>query len=122
MAPTAALPEAAVHDAERLVLLGSDVAYDAVLTGGVTVGSGVVVGPGARLHKSVIFDDAVIGSRARIERSVVGHGARVGAGAVLIGTVLGDGAVVGSGCELQDVRVRPGVVLPEHGIRFAVDA
>jgi len=122
VAPTAALPEAAVHDAERLVLLGSDVAYDAVLTGGVTVGSGVVVGPGARLHKSVIFDDAVIGSRARIERSVVGHGARVGAGAVLIGTVLGDGAVVGSGRELQDVRVWPGVVLPEHGIRFAVDA
>jgi mannose-1-phosphate guanylyltransferase len=34
VAPTAALPKAATHDCDHLSLPGSDIAYDAVLTGG----------------------------------------------------------------------------------------
>lgn len=120
VAPTAALPKAATHDCEYLNLPGSDIAYDAVLTGGVTVGARAVVGPGARLNKSVIFDDAVIGSDARVDCSVVGRGARVGAGAVIVDAVIGDGAVVGAGCELlHGARVWPEVELPDNGIRFS---
>ena len=120
LAPTSALPKAATHDCEHLSLSGADIAYDAVLTGGVTVGSRAVVGPGAHLNKSVIFDDVVIGSGARVDRSVIGRGARVGAGAVVVDAVIGDGAVVGAGCELlHGARVWPHVVLPDNGIRFS---
>ena len=91
-----------------------------MLTGGVTVGTRAVVGPGAHLNKSVIFDDAVIGAGARVDGSVVGRGARVGAGAVVVNAVIGDGAVVGAGCELlHGARLWPGIVLPDNGIRFS---
>ena len=120
LAPTSALPKAATHDCEHLSLSGADIAYDAVLTGGVTVGARAVVGPGAQLNRSVIFDDAVIGSGARVDGSVVGRGARVGPGAVVVDAVIGDGAVVGAGCELlHGARVWPHVVLADNGIRFS---
>jgi mannose-1-phosphate guanylyltransferase len=41
---------------------------------------------------------------------------------VLHDAVIGDGAVVGARCELRDgLRVWPGVVLPDGGIRFSAD-
>jgi mannose-1-phosphate guanylyltransferase len=71
---------------------------------------------------SVLMDRAEVGPGALVQRSVVGAGAQVGAGAVLHEVVVGDGAVVGGRCELRNgLRVWPGVVLPDGGIRFSAD-
>ena len=69
---------------------------------------------------SVLMDRAQVGPGAHVQRSVLGIGARVGAGAVLHDAVIGDGAVVGARCELRNgMRVWPGVVLPDDGVRFS---
>jgi mannose-1-phosphate guanylyltransferase len=122
VAPTAAMPKAAVHDSERLILIGSEVADTATITGGSTVGTDVVIGPSATVHSSVIMDGVQIGAGTGIERSVVGRGARIGAGCTLSDAVIGDNAVIGAGCELLDgARVWPGVLIPAGGIRFSSD-
>jgi mannose-1-phosphate guanylyltransferase len=117
LAPSNALPG---PNGEALVLKGADVAPDAVLLGGSTVGAGAVVGAGARLDGALLFDGAVVGEGAVVQHSVLGAGARVDAGATVSGVVIGDRAVVGAGCELRDgVRVWPDVVLPPGGVRFS---
>jgi mannose-1-phosphate guanylyltransferase len=119
LAPSAALPG---RTGESLVLVGAEVAVDAVLTGGCTVGEDAVVGAGARLDGALVFDGAVVGEGAVVVRSVLGAGARVGAGAVLRDAVIGDRAVVGERCELRDgLRLWPGVVLPAGGVRFSAE-
>jgi mannose-1-phosphate guanylyltransferase len=120
IAPTTSLPG---PTGQALVLPGAQVAADAVLTGGSTVGAGCVVGAGARIDGSVLFDGAVVGAGAVVERTVVGAGARLGAGVVLSDTVIGDRAVLGDRCELRHgARVWPGVELPECAVRFSSDA
>lgn len=115
--PSAALPGPV---GEALVLDGAEVAADAELVCGSTIGRGCAVGAGARLTAATLFDGARVEAGARVERSVIGAGAHVGAGAHLRGVVLGDGAVVGAGCELLDgARVWPDVHLPPGGIRFS---
>ena len=94
VAPTAAMPKAAVHDSERLILIGSEVADTATITGGSTVGTDVVIGPSATVHSSVIMDGVQIGAGTGIERSVVCRGARIGAGCTLSDAVIGDNAVL----------------------------
>jgi len=116
-APSDALPG---PTGQALVLKGAEVAADAVLLGGSTIGAGSVVGAGARLDGALLFDGAVVEEGAVVERSVLGAGARVAAGATVSGSVIGDRAVVGERCELRDgVRVWPDVVLPAGGVRFS---
>lgn len=107
---------------ESLVLAGAEVAADAVLSGGTTIGSKASVGAGARVHASVVLDDAWIGPGAAVTGSVVGQGARVGAGCVLDGAVLGDGVQLGARNELRaGARVFPGTVLADAAVRFSTD-
>lgn len=107
---------------EALVLRGAQVASDARITGGSTIGAGAVVRDGARVNGSTVFDSAEIGPDAVVERSVIGAGARIGAGAVVRDAVIGDNAVVGARCELLDgIRVWPGVEVPDGGVRFSSD-
>jgi mannose-1-phosphate guanylyltransferase len=71
---------------------------------------------------SVLMDRAQVGPGAIVQHSVVGAGAQVGASAALNDVVIGDDAVVGARCELRNgLRVWPGVVLPDGGIRFSAD-
>ncbi len=120
IAPTDALPGPV---GSSLVLDGATVAQDATLTGGTTVGRGAAVGAGAVLDAAVLFDRSIVGPGARISRSVIGAGARIGAGAVISDAVIGDGAVVGARCELTSgIRIWPGVELPESGVRFSADS
>ena len=108
---------------ECLKLPGSDVAGDAVLARGTTIGRDAKVGAGAYVDGSVVFDGAVIGPRARVCDSVIGRGATVGEGTVLTGVVVGDNALVGAGNELVDgARVWPDVVLGDGAVRFSSDA
>lgn len=115
--PSAALPG---PTGSALVLDGAEIAGDAALTRGSTVGSGSVIGAGAEVAASVLFAGARVEAGARVDHSVIGAGARIGEGASVRGVVIGDGAVVGAGCELLDgARVWPGVQLPPGAIRFS---
>ena len=119
VAPSAALPG---PTGEALVLDGAEIAADALVFGGSTVGRGVTVGAGARVDGSMLFDGAVVAPGAVVEQSMVGAGARIEEGATLRDTVVGDRAVVGAHCELRrGMRVWPDIVLPPHGVRFSPD-
>ncbi|MGH3830452.1 MAG: sugar phosphate nucleotidyltransferase [Pseudonocardiaceae bacterium] len=119
LAPSPALPGPV---GEALLLPGATVHPDARVEGGSVVGAGAVVRCGARVLGSVLMDRAEVGPGAHVQRSVLGVGAQVGAGAVLHDAVIGDGAVVGARCELRDgLRVWPGVVLADDGVRFSAD-
>ncbi len=107
---------------EQLVLTGAQVAADASVTGGTTVGANARVGAGATVTGSVLFDDVVVGEGATVQRSALGRGVTVGAGTVLDGVVVGDGARIGSGNELRDgARVFPGAVIGDGALRFSSD-
>lgn len=119
LAPSPVLPGPV---GEALLLPGATVHSDARVEGGSVVGAGAVVGREARVLGSVLMDHAQVGPGAHVRRSVLGVGARVGADAVLHDAVVGDGAVVGARCELRDgLRVWPGVVLADGGVRFSAD-
>jgi len=107
---------------EALVLPGATVHPQARVGGGSVVGVGAVVEGGAQVFGSVLMDGSRVATGAHLQRSVLGVDAQVRAGAVLHDAVVGDGAVVGAGCELRDgLRVWPGVVLPDGGVRFSAD-
>lgn len=119
LAPSPALPGPV---GEALVLPGATVHAGARIAGGSVVGAGAVIHRGARVLSSVLMDRAEVGPDAQVCCSVLGAGAQVGSRAVLHGAVIGDSAVVGARCELRDgLRVWPGVVLPDGGIRFSAD-
>ncbi len=119
VAPSDALPG---PTGEALILDGAQVASDALVFGGSTVGRGVTIGAGARVDGSMLFDGAVIAPGAVVEQSIVGSGARIERSTTLRDTVIGDRAVVGAHCELRrGMRVWPDIVLPPHGVRFSPD-
>jgi len=118
-APSPALPG---PPGPALVLPGAEVASDATLTDGTTVGGGARVGRGAEVSGCVLFDGARVGARARLRGSVVAAGAEVGEGCVLDGAVVGEDARIGAGCELRGgIRVFPGAVLADGAVRFSSD-
>ncbi|MBV9595173.1 MAG: NDP-sugar synthase [Actinobacteria bacterium] len=120
IAPSGALPGPV---GERLCLEGADVATDAEVRGGSTVGRDCRVGAGARVEGSVLFDGSRIGANAVVRRSVLGFGSVVEDGAVVEDAVIGDGAKIGSGVELlAGARVWPSVMLPPGSIRFSSDS
>lgn len=117
VAPSAALPGS---PAEAIVDPGARVDPAAVLDGGCTVGAECVIEAGARLTGSLLMDGVRVGAGAVVTRSVLAAGVRIGEGTVLDEAVIGQRAVVGAGCELRDgVRIWPGVVLPDGGVRFS---
>ncbi|MCW0214529.1 MAG: NDP-sugar synthase [Pseudonocardia sp.] len=119
VAPSAALPG---PTGEALVLAGAEIASDAFVFGGTTVGRGVRIGAGARVEGSMLFDGAVVEAGAIVETSVVGADAVVGEAAKVRDAVIGDRAVIGAHCELKGgMRVWPDVQLPPHGVRFSPD-
>jgi len=106
-----------------LLLPGARADPSAGLSGGTAVGAGCVVGAGAAIDGSVLFDGVTVGAGASVTASVVGAGARIGDGAVLAGVVVGAGAEIGGGNELlSGLRVWPGVRLDGTAIRFSTDA
>ena len=117
--PSPALPG---EPGEALVLPGAEVAPDAVVRGGTTVGRDARIGAGAYVDGSVLFDGAVVAPDARVTGSVLGRGATVGEGTVLDGVVAGDGARIGARNELvAGARVWPDAVLADAALRFSPD-
>lgn len=99
------------------------VAGGALLLGGTAVGRGSEIGAGCRLDGTVVFDGVTIEPGAVIENSIIASGARIGANTRISDVVVGEGAVIGARCELiSGMRIWPGVVVPDAGIRFSSDA
>ncbi|MDC7068670.1 NDP-sugar synthase [Corynebacterium pseudodiphtheriticum] len=108
---------------EALVDPAAGVAGGVLLLGGTTVGRGAEIGGGCRIDSSVIFAGATIEPGARIRNSIIADGAHIGANAIVDGCVIGEGAQIGARCELAPgMRVWPGVIIPDTGIRFSSDA
>lgn len=98
--------------ADFLVLDGAQIASDAVIDNGSTIGPGSRIASGALVRGSVLFADAIIEQGAQVVDSVVGIGACVGAGASVRGAVLGDGVVVRPGAQVAEgERIDPGAVI-----------
>jgi mannose-1-phosphate guanylyltransferase len=115
---TATSPAYQRPPAERLLLAGAEVAPEASVVRGSTLGAGAQVGPAAVVDGSIVADGAEIGAGARVVDSVVATGARVGDRSVLVGCVVGDAAVVGSDCDLRaDVRIDCDAVVPAGEVR-----
>lgn len=118
VAPSAAVPKTG----DYLMLPGARVDETAKLSGGSAIGHHAVVGPGARVDASVIFDGARIAAGAVIRHSVIGAGAHVGADTVVEDAVIGDRAVLGAALELRaGIRVWPDVELADGAVRFSTD-
>jgi mannose-1-phosphate guanylyltransferase len=85
-----------------------------------SLGRGCVVGEGAVVEGSILFDGAEVEPGAVVRGSVIGPKARVGQNAIVRGlAVLGAGCVVGEGNVLdQGVRINPGVALPPRSMHF----
>jgi mannose-1-phosphate guanylyltransferase len=85
-----------------------------------SLGRGCVVGEGAVVEGSILFDGAEVEPGAVVRGSVIGPKARVGQNAIVRGlAVLGAGCVVGEGNILdQGVRINPGVALPPRSMHF----
>ncbi|QGU03909.1 D-glycero-alpha-D-manno-heptose 1-phosphate guanylyltransferase [Corynebacterium comes] len=108
---------------EALIDASAGVAAGTILVGGTWVGRGSEIGAGCRLDDSVVFDGVTIEPGAVIRNSIIASGARIGANARITDCVIGEGAQIGARCELQGgLRVWPGVVIPDNGVRFSSDA
>lgn len=108
---------------ESLVDESAGVRDGVILLGGTVVGRGSEIGAGSRLDDTVVFDGVTIEPGAVIQDSIIASGARIGANARLRGCVIGEGAQIGARCELREgLRLWPGVVIPDGGIRFSTDA
>lgn len=114
---------AVVETGESLVLSNADIAPDAQVTGGSTVGRHARVDSGAVVDGSVVFDHAHIRAGARVHDSIIGRGAVIGEGTVIFGAVIGDDAHIGSGNELlEGVRIWPGAHIGDGSVRFSTDS
>jgi mannose-1-phosphate guanylyltransferase len=115
IAPSPAVPG---PRGESLVLPGAEIAPDAVVTGGTTIGAEAVVGAGAAVDGSVVLERAIIEPGATVQGSAIGREALVGEGAVLTGVTMGDRSHVGRGNRLpQGSRVWLGAELPADALR-----
>ncbi|RSZ61825.1 NDP-sugar synthase [Corynebacterium hylobatis] len=108
---------------EALIDATAGIAAGSILVGGTWVGRGSEIGAGCRLDDSVVFDGVTIEPGAVIRDSIIAAGARIGANARITSCVIGEGAQIGARCELVGgMRVWPGVVIPDNGVRFSSDA
>ncbi|WIM68257.1 NDP-sugar synthase [Corynebacterium breve] len=108
---------------ESFVDESAGVAGGVILVGGTAVGRGAEIGAGSRVDDSVIFDGVTIEPGAVVKNSIIAAGATIGANARITDCVIGEGASIGARCELMGgMRVWPGVVIPDSGVRFSPDA
>lgn len=116
-------PLLAGRTGESFVDETAGVAGGVILLGGTVVGRGSEIGAGARLDNTVVFEGVTVEPGAVIENSIIAAGAHIGANSRISDVVIGEGAQIGARCELRNgMRIWPGVVVPDTGIRFSSDA
>ena len=91
------------------VLLGAGVtvAPDARIVAPAVVGAGCVIGAGARVEGSVLWDGVVVGADATVRSSIVASGVAIGPGANLNGAIVAHDATVVPGAHLAGVAIEP---------------
>ena len=102
------------------------------------VESGCRIGTDARIGGRVVLEnDVTIGDGTHVERAVVMQGTEIGADCVIAGCIIAGGVRIGDRCHVEGMavigegvtigddnvitngaRISPGVVLPDHAIRF----
>ncbi len=99
---------------------GACVAEGAHVGSLVVLSSGVKVGAGSTVERSVILAGSEIGEGCVLRDCVVAGGCRVGDGThIEDGAVLGEGVTVGADNAIAGgARIFPGVTLPEGAIKF----
>ncbi|WKD59722.1 sugar phosphate nucleotidyltransferase [Corynebacterium caspium] len=116
-------PLLAGRTGESLVDPSAGVRDGVILVGGSAVGRGTEIGAGSRIDDTVIFEGVTIEPGVIIEDSIIAAGVSIGANSRIKNCVIGEGAQIGARCELLGgLRVYPGVVIPDAGIRFSSDA
>lgn len=87
---------------------GCLIAESAQVNGRVTssvIGEGVVIGPEAKLHGSLVMDGCVVGEGAVVTDSILGRDVQIQANARLERCVVGDGVTVSSNESLVESKV-----------------
>jgi mannose-1-phosphate guanylyltransferase len=86
----------------------------------VVLGSGVRVGEGSVVERSVVLQGAEIGAGCVLRDCIVAAGARVGDRSHISGgAVLGEGVTIGAdNVVTRGARVFPGVEIPDGGLKF----
>jgi mannose-1-phosphate guanylyltransferase len=99
---------------------GVTIAPDAHVGSLVVLGSGVTIGEGARVERSVVLDGVTVGAGAELTDCIVAAGATIAEGAVVRGgAVIGEGVRVGAGNVLAaGIKVFPDTDLPAGAIKF----
>jgi mannose-1-phosphate guanylyltransferase len=88
--------------------------------GRTSLGKGCLIGEGAMVEGSILFEGVRVGEGAIIRNSIVGSEATIHGNAIVRGlSVLGAGCVVGEENVLDHgVRINPGICLPSGTINF----
>jgi mannose-1-phosphate guanylyltransferase len=99
---------------------GCEIAAGAHVGSLVVLGSGVHVGAGARIERSVVLQGAQVGAGCSLTDCIVAAGVRIGERTVVSGgAVIGEGVTVGADNLLsRGVRVFPNTEIPDGAITF----
>jgi mannose-1-phosphate guanylyltransferase len=99
---------------------GCEIAAGAHVGSLVVLGSGVQVGEGSRIERSVVLQGAEVGAGCTLTDCIVAAGVRIGDRTVVSGgAVLGEGVTVGADNLLtRGVRVFPNTEIPDGAIQF----
>jgi mannose-1-phosphate guanylyltransferase len=99
---------------------GCEVAAGAHVGSLVVLGSGVHVGEGSCIERSVVLQGAEIGAGCTLTDCIVAAGVRIGDNTVISGgAVLGEGVTIGSDNFLtRGMRVFPNTEIPDGAIQF----
>jgi mannose-1-phosphate guanylyltransferase len=97
----------------------NDVAPDAILVAPVFLGTGAVVGAGARLADCTVEAGATVGAGARIENAVVSSGAGVGRRARIVDSIIGPDGTVGDDAVVIDHSIVGAGARVDAGITLA---
>jgi mannose-1-phosphate guanylyltransferase len=118
ISPEAVLEGRAIPPA--VIEAGVHVAEGAHVGSLVVLASGVEVGAGTTVERSVILSGSEIGENCVLRDCIVAAGCRVGPGThVEEGAVLGEGVTVGADNAIAGgARIFPGVTLPDGAIKF----
>ncbi len=99
---------------------GCEIGASAIVGSRTSVGKGCLIGEGAHVEGSILFEGVRVGEGTVVRNSIIGPGAAIHGGCIVRGlSVLGAGCVVEEGNVLdQGARVNPGVRLPKGVISF----
>jgi mannose-1-phosphate guanylyltransferase len=103
-----------------LVMQGCRIGPHARIGGRVVLESGVTVGEGTSIERSVVLQGSEIGANCTLHGCIVAGGVRIGDNTRIEGlAVVGEGATIGAGNVIANgARISPHVTLPDAALLF----